>query len=153
MKFDAYAYLEKCGDETPPGAIRATSAIPHPSNSTNSTNSTGKGSNAENSDPADVSAAVAFAPPKTALPEPRPALRLAAVPARRAHDPETFPDGVCRFTGRPRTWTGKVVSLDDWRRLTDWERNGPAGRMFCGLCREWTALDGACRKPGCWNAG
>lgn len=89
--------------------------------------------------------------PQPAQPEPRPAPRLAVVPARPTHDPETFPNGVCRFTGRPRTWTGKVVSLEDWRRLSDWEREGPAGRLFCGICRAWVAQDGRCREPGCWN--
>ena len=28
--------------------------------------------------------------------------------------------------GRPRTWTGKVVSLAEWRGLTEYERNGPS---------------------------
>lgn len=90
--------------------------------------------------------------PAPAQPEPRPAPRLAVVPARPVHDPEAFPNGVCRCTGRPRTWTGKVVSLEDWRRLSDWEREGPAGRLFCGICRAWVAQDGGCREPGCWNS-
>lgn len=38
-----------------------------------------------------------------------------------------------------RTWTGRVVSLVEWQRLSDWERNGPNGRHWCGLCREWHA--------------
>lgn len=43
----------------------------------------------------------------------------------------------------PRTWTGRIVSLDAWRRLSDWERHGPNGRHWCGLCREWH-LPGHC---------
>lgn len=39
--------------------------------------------------------------------------------------------------GRPVTWTGKVVSLDEWRRLTDWERHGPNGRLWNGETRQW----------------
>lgn len=30
--------------------------------------------------------------------------------------------------GRPLTWTGRVVSLDDWRSLTEWQRHGPKTR-------------------------
>ena len=26
--------------------------------------------------------------------------------------------------GRPLTWTGRVVSLDEWRGLSDWDRDG-----------------------------
>lgn len=162
MKFDPYAFLEKHGDETGPRAIRATCAIPTPQNSTNSTNSTGTALNAENAlrpqvtdfgatEPDPEPAPVAIPEPLPAQPEQRPAPRLAAVPSHPAHHPEAFPNGVCRFTGRPRTWTGKVVSLEDWRRLSDWEREGPAGRLFCGICRAWVAQDGGCREPGCWN--
>jgi len=39
--------------------------------------------------------------------------------------------------GRVLTWTGRVVSLDAWRELTEWERHGPNGRHWCGLCRCW----------------
>ena len=41
------------------------------------------------------------------------------------------------FTGDPLTWTGRVVSLDAWRSLTAWERHGPDGRLFCGICQAW----------------
>lgn len=49
------------------------------------------------------------------------------------------PRTLCNVTGRPMTWTGKVVSLDAWRRLPAWERHGPDGRLFCGVCRGWVA--------------
>jgi hypothetical protein len=39
--------------------------------------------------------------------------------------------------GHPKTWTGKIVSLDAWRQLDAWERHGPNGRMWCGVCRDW----------------
>lgn len=81
----------------------------------------------------------------------RPANTAPHSPIPSARGPETFPNGFCHLTGRPRTWSGKVVSLDDWRRLTDWERAGPAGRLFCGTCRAWVAPDSGCREPGCWN--
>lgn len=40
-------------------------------------------------------------------------------------------------TGSPLTWTGRVVSLDEWRKLSAWDRHGPDGRMFCGACQAW----------------
>jgi hypothetical protein len=40
-------------------------------------------------------------------------------------------------TGRVKTWTGKIVSLDDWRNMSEWERHGPKGRIWCGIHREW----------------
>lgn len=39
--------------------------------------------------------------------------------------------------GRPVTWTGKVVSLEDWRTLTKWERHGPNGRVWNGKTQQW----------------
>ncbi len=42
--------------------------------------------------------------------------------------------------GRPVTWTGKVVRLDEWRRLTDWERHSPNGRMWNGKTQQWEQM-------------
>lgn len=39
--------------------------------------------------------------------------------------------------GEPRTWTGRVVSLADWRKLSEWERHGPNRRWFYGDTRQW----------------
>lgn len=39
--------------------------------------------------------------------------------------------------GRLATWAGRVVSLDEWRGLTAWQRHGPDGRHWCGISREW----------------
>ena len=39
--------------------------------------------------------------------------------------------------GRAVTWTGRVVSLDDWRNLTAWDRKGPDGRHWCGISKAW----------------
>lgn len=51
---------------------------------------------------------------------------------------ETFPYGMaCGMGDMPRTWTGRVVSLADWRNLTDWERNGPKGMLWCGKRKQW----------------
>ena len=40
-------------------------------------------------------------------------------------------------TGQPLTWTGRVVSLADWRTLTEQERHGPNGRHWCGVTKHW----------------
>lgn len=39
--------------------------------------------------------------------------------------------------GRPKTWTGKVVSLADWRTLSDWERHGSDGQQWNGNTKTW----------------
>jgi hypothetical protein len=49
---------------------------------------------------------------------------------------EIFPHGVT-FTGKPKTWTGGIVSLDAWRSLTDWEKHGPNGRHWNGITQTW----------------
>lgn len=51
-------------------------------------------------------------------------------------DPETLPYG-CGVSGSPRTWSGRVVSLDEWRRLTEWEKHGSTGKTWNGLTRRW----------------
>lgn len=47
------------------------------------------------------------------------------------------PDASPSASGEPRTWTGRVVSLAEWRRMSEWERHGPNGRLWCGICRAW----------------
>ena len=39
--------------------------------------------------------------------------------------------------GYPKTWTGKVVSLEAWRELSEWDRYGPDGRVWCGMTQKW----------------
>lgn len=50
--------------------------------------------------------------------------------------PEAFPHGVS-VAGNPLTWTGRVVSLEAWRRLSEWEQHGPNGRLWCGAKGNW----------------
>lgn len=50
--------------------------------------------------------------------------------------PETFSHGRS-VAGHPRTWTGRIVSLDAWRHLSEWEKHGPNGRHWCGIARSW----------------
>jgi hypothetical protein len=57
--------------------------------------------------------------------------------------PEAFPYGsACGLGEMPRTWTGRVVSIADWRNLTDWDRHGPNGKLWCGKRKEWVRHDG-----------
>lgn len=64
-------------------------------------------------------------------------------------DPPAEPDeeGFCH------TWTGRVVSLIEWRTMSRWDRHGPEGRLFCGICRRWTRRDDICRNQDCWKEG
>ncbi len=39
--------------------------------------------------------------------------------------------------GRVATWTGRVVSLDEWRTLTAWDQHGPDRRHWCGISQRW----------------
>lgn len=39
--------------------------------------------------------------------------------------------------GNPKTWTGRVVSISEWRKLSEWDRHGPNGRLWNGLTRSW----------------
>jgi hypothetical protein len=70
-----------------------------------------------------------------------------APPARAVGlDPDAFPYGTaCNLGDAPRTWTGRIVSLDEWLRLTEWEKHGPNGRHWCGLCRCWH-VQGPCNR-------
>lgn len=137
MKFDAYAALAKLREEAGGGAKRAKRAnLPAPF-STISTFSTGQAVKAETaSPPAEV---LPFAPPPDAL-----------EPSRDTGDP--FRHGRSG-TGQPLTWTGRVVSLDEWRGLSVWDRHGPDGRTFCGICRAWVPPGGGCSAPGCRKGG
>jgi hypothetical protein len=51
---------------------------------------------------------------------------------------EAFPYGTaCNLGDAPLTWTGRVVSLDEWRTLTEWERHGPNGQHWNGITKQW----------------
>ena len=60
--------------------------------------------------------------------------------------PEAFAHGRS-VTGKPLTWTGRVVSLEAWRRLSDWERHGSTGKMWNGLSRQWEPMEGGAHDP------
>lgn len=87
--------------------------------------------------PARVAIVASVATPPAQKPEPdtpKAAPRVANVAS--VATPQTYPHGLS-VAGNPLTWTGRIVSLDAWRRLSEWERHGPNGRHWCGLCRCW----------------
>lgn len=67
-------------------------------------------------------------------------------PAPAQDDDSPFQHGRS-VAGDPCTWTGRIVSLDEWRRLSDWDRHGSSGRMFCSVCQAWVR-PGTCPHCG-----
>lgn len=79
--------------------------------------------------------------PVEALPLRAPEPPTPSAPEPSRPQPDAFPYGR-NFDGRPRTWTGKVVSLDEWRRLSDWDKHGSSGKVWNGITRQWEPMDG-----------
>lgn len=132
MLFDVQAALAEIlsGPVATP-ATPATSATPGPNPGPVS-----RKSQVSQAQPAEISA------PAKVLPfTPSP-----SAPAPSRDDADTFRHGRSCI-GNPLTWTGRIVSLDEWRRLSAWERHGPDGRLFCGACREWV-MPGGCAHTG-----
>ena len=91
---------------------------------------------------ADILQALSPATPATSATPSRRVASVAGVatpPVRNQENPRSAePDADCHRHGRsvagaPVTWTGRVVSLDQWRRLSDWDKHGPDGRVYNGL--------------------
>ena len=59
------------------------------------------------------------------------------IAALNHHTDAPSPHG--QTAGRQRSWTGKVVSLADWRNLSEWERHGSTGKLWNGLTQQWEA--------------
>lgn len=74
--------------------------------------------------------------------------RQPPAPASLSRQGEPHPDA----QGYRHTWTGRVVRLDEWRQLGAWDRHGPAGRLFCGICKAWVSRNGECCQAVCWKA-
>lgn len=55
------------------------------------------------------------------------------------HFPKTDMRHGFAANGDPKTWTGKIIPLDAWPNLTEWDRHGPNGRLYCGVCQQWVA--------------
>lgn len=59
---------------------------------------------------------------------------------------ESFPHGRS-IAGHPLTWTGRIVSLDEWQRLSAWEKDGPNGLVWSGITKKWENPKGNLRGP------
>lgn len=62
--------------------------------------------------------------------------KLATLRPEHRQQSGVYPYGFA-IGGWPKTWTGKVVSRKDWANLSDWERHGSTGKVFCGLTKKW----------------
>jgi quinol monooxygenase YgiN len=49
---------------------------------------------------------------------------------------QEFPYGLS-VGGRPKSAHGRVVSLEDWRNMTEWEKHGPKGSRWNGCSYQW----------------
>jgi hypothetical protein len=97
---------------------------------------------------AEISGQHPATPATTATNRDEPPPRVASVasvatpprPKPQAAPPDAagFPHGTaCDMGLYPRTWTGRVVSLQAWRELTDWEKHGPRGGHWNAATGEW----------------
>lgn len=41
------------------------------------------------------------------------------------------------ISGSPKTWTGRIVCSEEWWRLSEWQKHGPDGRIWCADRRAW----------------
>ncbi|MDD9738122.1 hypothetical protein PVW53_21780 [Seohaeicola sp. SP36] len=56
---------------------------------------------------------------------------------------EAFPYGTaCGLGVYPRTWTGRIVSRNEWQRMAKWEQHGPNGRRGNGTTKQWEQTEG-----------
>lgn len=75
-----------------------------------------------------------------AAPSPEPAQAAApGAPAPTRDGSSPYGAGIA---GGVRTWTGKVISLEEWQRLSNWERHGSTGKVWNGLTRQWEPSKG-----------
>lgn len=131
MWFDARAALESIG-----GGAHPAPDAPEKRNSLNSQDSQGWAAQGKvQRAQRDRTQFAGFA--EFAAPQPKDA--FSPHHAREAQsESDAFPYGTaCDLGDTPRTWEGRVVSLAAWKRLTEWEKHGPNGRLWCGLCRCW----------------
>lgn len=76
--------------------------------------------------------------------EPDTATSVVPVAAREARltpaSPEEnpYPYG-CAINGNPKTWTGRVVRVDEWNALSEWDRHSSTGKLWNGITRQWEA--------------
>jgi hypothetical protein len=123
MKFDPYAVLAGLREAGEDRAIRAIRAIPTLPNRTNRTDRIPVPGSSQN--------AAATKTPITST----------DMSAGSPPDDDPYRYGVA-VNGNPKTWTGRVVSFDEWRRLSDWDRHGSTGMRWDGRTRQWVPAGG-----------
>jgi len=128
MFFDAQAALLKLNSEAEPFATPATPA-------------TREGKSGPHV--AEVASVATMLRPNSEAAPVAPCRNVAAVAAPAGPDmtkPDLGGQGSPYGTtlgGRVKTWTGKIVNLDEWHRMSEWERHGSTGKMWSGLTRRW----------------
>ena len=79
--------------------------------------------------------------PVEVAPFPTPEPPQPSRPAPSRPEPDAFPYGHS-VDGQPLTWTGKVVSLAEWKRLSEWDKHGSTGKVWNGITRAWEPRNG-----------
>ncbi len=96
-----------------------------------------------------IVADVATPPAATATPIQRISSNARKVTTPPHSKQEPFPYGTaCNLGDAPRTWTGRIVSLDEWRRLTEWEKHGPNGQHWNCITKRWEQKDRRSENEG-----
>lgn len=97
------------------------------------------------STPAATAATIASPPPKIASVSLKSRVSQSQPAENVEDDGDTFRHGRA-YGPRAKTWTGRVVNLEEWRNLSAWDRHGPDGRLWCGICQSWLS-----NFPDCHN--
>lgn len=133
MLFDARAALARIRADAPAVPVEETQSEPDPG--ANRANRAKPYSQAT----ADLAPLARLARSQPSKPENAPLPGGAVVlplhgPASRPASAPSAPGGMMRLA-----WSGEWVSRDRWDAMSDLERHGPQGRLFCGKC--WRLRD------------
>jgi len=56
---------------------------------------------------------------------------------KKADKRKTWLEGYLSASGRCVTWSGKIVSQEEFETLSEWDKYGPGDNIWCGICRTW----------------
>jgi len=56
---------------------------------------------------------------------------------KQAHRRKARIEAYLNASGRYETWSGKVVSNEEFETLSEWDKYGPGDNIWCGICRAW----------------
>lgn len=142
MLFDARAALARIRAEAPAVPVEETRTGPAPG-ATRATYAT-----LQAPAPTHVAQVARVARPKPSEPENVPMPGGAVV--LPLHGPASRPQPVPSAPAFPLhggmvrlDWSGEWVSREQWAAMSDLERHGPQGRLFCGKCWRWQDRDTA----------